>query len=248
MKKDILFVIFLYLFTPNCLARDTLLSHRDILRQCDEARGNLSGVTWVVDILAVQDGTTESRRLSVKARGFDVLAETESPPRRRGDTLIMIDGNMWFYKPDLSKPTPISRRQKLIGKAANGDIAATNYADDYDILSLSDSIHDNEDCYLFELKANSASATYSRVRYWVSKKRLVGVKAEYYNTTGDKLLKSATMSFTNTVTTDNGQQPFISQMTITDELSSKDSTVLSFSAPRFTAISDDTFNLNLLRH
>jgi outer membrane lipoprotein-sorting protein len=243
---SILFALPLYLAIA-CVAEGAELTAREILRESDEARGNLSGVTWTVDIVAREGGQTNTRSLEVKARGFDVFARTVSPPRRAGDTLVMVDGNMWFYQPDLSKPVPISRRQKLIGKAANGDIAATNYAEDYRVVSLSDGEHNGEACYLFDLEAKSSRSTYSKIRYWVSKKRLVGTKADYYTATGDKLIKTAEMTFSNRVTTDRGSRPFISRMVISDKLTSKDTTTMSFSRPTFTSVPSDTFNLNLLR-
>lgn len=240
-----LFVVLSWL-AVSAVAAAQSPSPQEILRQSDEARGNLSGVTWTVDILALEGGDTNSRRVLVKARGFDVFAQTDAPPRHKGDTLIMVDGNMWFYQPNLSKPVPISRRQKLIGKAANGDIASTNYAQDYGVEALSDGDYEGEPCYLFDLTAKTPVSTYSKVRYWVSKARLVGVKAEYYTATGGKLIKSAFMNFDNRVVTDRGERPFISRMLITDELTSKDKTTLSFSEPRFVKVPDATFNLNLL--
>lgn len=242
----ILFALLLYL-TVAPIAVSSELTPREILRESDEARGNLVGVNWTVSIEANEGGTTNSRRLEVKARGFDVFARTVSPPRRRGDTLIMIDGNMWFYQPDLSKPVPISRRQKLIGKAANGDIAATNYAEDYDVVALSDGDHDGEPSYVFDLEARNSKSTYSRIRYWVSKDRLVGTKAEYFTATGNKLIKTAEMTFDNRVNTDGGPRPFISRMVISNQLTSKDTTILSFSDPVFTPIPPDTFNLDSMR-
>jgi hypothetical protein len=242
----ILFSLSIY-FATGSISVGSELSPTEILRISDEARGNLAGVTWVVDIVAQERETTNSRRLDVKARGFDVFAQTVSPPRRRGDTLIMIDGNMWFHQPDLSKPVPISRRQKLIGKAANGDIAATNYAEDYDVISLSDGEHDAEPSYVFDLSAKNSNSTYSKIRYWVSKKRLVGTKAEYYTATGDKLIKTAEMTFDNRVITDSGPRPFISRMVISNELTSRDTTTLVFSEPTFTPIPPNTFNLDSMR-
>ncbi len=241
-----IFLVLLLCYGSAAGATNQALTPQEILRQSDEARGNLAGVTWTVDMVAIESGSTNTRRVLVKARGFDVFAVTEAPPRRKGDTLIMVKGNMWFYQPNVSKPVPISRRQKLLGKAANGDIAATNYAEDYAVESLSEGKHDDEPCYVFDLKALTSVSTYSKIRYWVSKERLVGTKAEYYTATGGKLIKSAFMAFDNRVTTDRGERPFISRMLITDELTSKDTTTLSFSEPRFTSISDDIFNLNLL--
>ena len=40
--------------------------------------------------------------------------------------------------------------------------------------------------------------TYDRIKYWISKDRVVGVKAEYFTVSG-KQFKSAAMAYTNTV-------------------------------------------------
>jgi len=240
-------IVFLTLVSSLGIAGETTLTPVEILRKSDEARGNLSGVTWTVNIEAIEGGSSSDRRIAVKARGFDVYAFTEAPPRHKGDTLIMIDGNMWFFQPDLSKPVPISRRQKLMGKAANGDIAATNYADDYRVISFSEDNYKGEDCYLFNLDAKNTVSTYSRIKYWVAKDRMVGIKAEYYTTNGEKLIKSAFMTFDNRIKVPGGDRPFISSMLITDQLTSRDKTTLFFSDPHFTAIPDETFNLNLLK-
>ena len=106
----------------------------------------------------------------------------------------MLDRNMWFAKPGLSKAVPISPRQKLLGGAANGDIASTNYAGDYKIVQTSEDTFNNEPCYLLDLSAVDKKATYDRIKYWISKERLVGVKAEFYTVSG-KLFKTATFEY-----------------------------------------------------
>jgi ABC-type oligopeptide transport system ATPase subunit len=119
-----------------CTASDPAVTPYEILKECDEARGNLGGITWTVFVEALERGRKNAHRILVKSSGFNVVAETLMPPRRKGQLLILVKGNMWFYKPDLSKPVPVSQRQKRLGLAANGDIASTNYAEDYDILSF----------------------------------------------------------------------------------------------------------------
>ncbi|NIA19441.1 MAG: outer membrane lipoprotein-sorting protein, partial [Xanthomonadaceae bacterium] len=109
------------------------LSPKAILQQCDHARGNISGVTWDLKVEAREGMKTSHRHLQVRSRSYNVIAETLSPARRRGQMLILLDGNMWFYKPGLSKPIPVSKRQKLLGLANNGDIASTNYAENYKV-------------------------------------------------------------------------------------------------------------------
>lgn len=40
--------------------------------------------------------------------------------------------DLWFYTPDLRRPIPISRSQRLIGQISNGDVIVTNFEYSYD--------------------------------------------------------------------------------------------------------------------
>lgn len=214
----------------------------EILRKADAARGNRAGVAWQVTI----DSGSSSQTLDVKARGFDVLTETIAPAKHKGDKLLMRDGSMWFYKPDLSKPAPISQRQKLMGEASYGDVAATNYAEDYEPSALPDETVDGELCQVYDLQARSKKATYDRIKYWVSKERGVGVKAEYFTVSGKKF-KSSTMTYDNTVEDEDGEpQIFISEMTIKDEVTKGNQTTMTFSDPTLEEIPARIFDVNLL--
>lgn len=220
-------------------------STQAILRRADAARGNLEGVIWQVLLEAVEQSHTTSMTFDVKARGFDILGENLAPPKHKGNTILMLQGNMWFYKPQLSKPVPISQRQKLLGNAAYGDIAATNYAEDYDATPLADDTVDGEICYVFDLLAKNKKITYDRIKYWIAKGRLVGVKAEYFTVSGKKF-KSASMEYANTVTVKGEEQPFISRIRIYEALLTQDITTLTFHHPQFQLLPDHLFNLNLL--
>ena len=90
------------------------------------------GITWNVTVQATEDGDTTTRTFLVKARGDDALVESLAPPRYKGEIMLFNDRTIWFVKPGLRKPVSISARQRLSGLAANGDIASTNYARDYD--------------------------------------------------------------------------------------------------------------------
>jgi len=220
-------------------------STQHILRRADEARGNLEGITWEVVLEAVEQTHTTTMTFDVKARAFDIVVANLAPPQHKGNTVLMLQGNMWFYKPRLSKPVPISQRQKLLGNAAYGDIAATNYAQDYTATVLADDTVNGELCAVFDLLAKDKKATYDRIKYWIAKGRLVGIKAEYFTVSGKKF-KSATMEYANTVTIDGEERPFISHIRIHDELLSHDVTTLTFHRPRFQRLPDHLFNLNLL--
>ncbi|MFA5081290.1 MAG: outer membrane lipoprotein-sorting protein [Hydrogenophilaceae bacterium] len=224
-------------------AMAALTSH-EILRTADRSRGNVDGIIWKLGIGAKEKGELSTMNFNVSARGFDMLAETLDPPKHKGNKLLMIHGNMWFYKPGLSKPVPISKRQRLLGNAAYGDIASTNYADDYEAIALPDDKYKGEDCYVYDLKSINKSATYDRIKYWVSKQRLVGVHAEYATVSGKKF-KSADMEYGNKVKYDGEMRPFISGISIYDELMSADVTMLDFGPPKLRSLPDHLFNLNL---
>lgn len=219
-------------------------SPKEILHRADEARGNLEGVRWKVSIHSVENKRIQKRKLDVKARGYDFLAVLYSPPKVKGQKLLMISHNMWFRKPDLRKPVPISPRQKLLGVASYGDIAATNYADDYEATSLEDEMVEGELCYFFNLEASHKKATYDRIRYWVSKERFVGVKAQYFAVSG-KMFKSAVFEYDNHIQIRNKPHPFISKMIIYDAVVKDNVTSMTFNKPQLITVPPSILDVNL---
>ncbi|MFA6922285.1 MAG: outer membrane lipoprotein-sorting protein, partial [Gallionella sp.] len=103
-----------------------------LLQHADRARGGgLPGIVWEITLNSRDgDKTDEAQRLTVKAVDDASVAETQEPARFKGSKLLQLERNMWLTRPGLSKPVPISPRQRMSGKASNGDIAATNYAGD----------------------------------------------------------------------------------------------------------------------
>lgn len=222
--------------------------YTQILLSADKARGNINGVTWEVLITSHQKKKKKTKKvaLKIRARGFDVIAENTSPPKYKGNKILMLNGNMWFYRPNLSKPVPISKRQKLLGQAAYGDITSTDYTNRYKATLIGDDQVNGENCYLFKLESKSKENTYDLIHYWISKQRQVGIRAEYFTLSG-KLFKSATMKYDNHIMLDNKEQIFISDISIRDELLTNDETILKFSNTRLKKLEDYIFNLNLLR-
>ena len=218
---------------------------KEILIEADKARGNLEGVEWVAEIASIEKGRKQFRALEIKNRGTNTLAKFTSPAKVKGRKLLMLDRNMWFIKPGLRKPVPISPRQKLMGGASYGDIASTNYAGDYEAALLAKEEINGEQCYLFDLVARNKKATYERIRYWISERRLVGVKSDFYSVSG-KLFKSATFEYDNRIALDGAAHLFVSKMIISDALSDENVTTLSYSKIKLKNIPDSTFNLNLL--
>jgi hypothetical protein len=221
------------------------MTPKEILNQADMARGNLEGVQWNVHIHSIEKGKRQDRKFDVKAREYNFLATVTAPPKAKRQKILSVDHNMWFTKPGVKKPVPVSPRQKVIGNAANGDIAATNYADDYQPTSFTQDTINGELCYLFDLKAVTKKATYDRIKYWISQEKLVGVKAEYYTVSG-KMFKWATFEYNHRILLDNKPQRFISKMIIYDALVSSNITTMAFSKPKLVKVSPSELNVNLL--
>jgi len=221
------------------------MSPKEILSKADEARGNAEGMEWEIDISSIEGGRQQERVIKVTARTFNCLAEFLEPSNVRGEKMLMLDRNMWFTKPGLSKPVPISPRQKLLGGAANGDIASTNYAGDYKVVHEASDVLNGEACYLFDLEAIDKKATYDRIKYWISKERIIGLKAEFYTVSG-KLFKSATFEYENHTNVGGDVRPLVSRMIITSAVIKEDITTMRYRKIVFRPVPDSTFNLNLL--
>ncbi|MDD5056473.1 MAG: outer membrane lipoprotein-sorting protein [Sideroxydans sp.] len=221
-------------------------AHR-ILLDSDQARGGgLPGIVWEIKLQSRDgDKIDEPQRIVVKAVDESSVAETQEPVRFKGSKILQVDRNMWLTKPGLSKPIPISPRQRMSGQASNGDIAATNYAKDYEAQMNGTETLDGEACYVLDLSAKHKRATYDKIRYWVSVKRMVGVKAEFYSVSG-KLLKTAKFEYNNSIEHDGKRAAFVSKMTIRDALIDAE-TVMEFGTVKVKKIAASEFDLGQLQ-
>lgn len=218
-----------------------------LLQRSDRARGGgLPGIVWEIKLIS-RDGEkiSDEQHLEVRAVEDASLAETLEPARFKGSKLLQVGRNMWLTRPGLSKPIPISPRQRMSGQASNGDIAATNYAGDYDAKLDGNETLDGESCYVLELTAHQKRATYDRIRYWVSVKREVGVKAEFFSLSG-KLLKIARFDYGNGIEYQGQRIPFISRMTIRDAIADAE-TSMDFGTVKVKKITAAEFDLGQLQ-
>lgn len=240
-----IFSVALLLVLVSAWAGAFQLTPAQVLEEADRARGKGPGLVWTIGMTSVESGDSKDQTVEVKARDNDALVTFLAPARVKGQKMLMVGRNMWFIKPGVSKPIPISPRQKLMGQAANGDIASTNYAGDYEGKFLPEETVGGEPCYVLDLTAKSGNLTYDRIVYWVSKKRLVGMKADFYTVSGKKF-KSATFEHENRIVFNGAKYPFVSTMVITDAIRPADVTTLRFGQVSVREVPDSTFNLNLL--
>jgi hypothetical protein len=98
---------------------------------------------------------------------------------------------------------------------------------------------------VLNLTAKHKRTTYDKIRYWVSVKRVVGLKAEFYSVSG-KLLKTALFDYGNTIEHDSKRIPFISKMTIRDALIDAETT-MEFGTVRVKKIAASEFDLGQMQ-
>lgn len=226
--KTVLLPLFLSLFGCSVVtAQDAALL------AAEQARGILTGnqgVQWTVTVSG-----TKNAKFVATSQGGKIFAEVIEPADATGRRyLAESDGAMWFWKPGLSRPVSVSKRQRLSGDAAIGDIASTSFVDGYKLDGEEPGEVNGEAATVYTMKANSPGDTYARINYWVTTKGNLGKKAEFYARSGT-LIRSSTMDYQNTV---NGR-PFLSQMVIVDggttiTLKFSDVRVGSFPASLFT--------------
>lgn len=219
-----------------------------LLRDADRARGgDLPGLSWTIAIDAHEEtdggGRDDHQQMIAQAHGRKTRVDFVAPARIKGQSVLMLSRNMWFIKPGLQKPVPISPRQRLLGQAANGDIASTDYAGDYSARADGEEAIDGERCIVLELTAREKNTTYDRIRYWVSTARKVGLKAEFYTVSG-KHFKTATFVYGNRIEHDGRQIPMVSRMTIHDALQPANVTTMSYSDVSVRRVDAAVFQLN----
>ena len=243
MTLILLFTLSGIVFYPGPVFAD--LTPRDILSHADKKRGNTEGIELVIHIESMERGRKQKRTLSVKSREHNALVQYISPAKMKGTRILRLGRNMWIAKPGLKKPFAISPRQKLVGQASNGDITSTDYAGDYDVMSVSEVVLDSERCYLMDLKAAHKEVTYDKIRYWVSMDKLRAVRADFFTVSG-RMLKTATFSYDNTIIVQGQTISFLSRTVITDAIIKNNVTTLNYSKIKFRKHADSVFNINLL--
>ena len=241
--RNLLQMVLLSVSLPAFAAPDA----HSILKDSDQARGGgLPGIVWEIKLQSRDgDRKDEPQRILVKAVDDSSVAETQEPVRFKGSKILQVERSMWMTRPGLSKPIPISPRQRMSGQASNGDIAATNYAGDYEAELAGTENIDGEECHVLNLAAKHKRATYDKIRYWVSVKRVVGLKAEFYSVSG-KLLKTARFEYGNTIEHEGKRIPFISRMTIRDALIDAE-TVMEFGTVKVKKIAASEFDLGQIQ-
>lgn len=235
--------VFLFLLSQSLVINAEDVNPKEILAKADIARGNASGIEWNITI-EVKGGKADGdkREILVKAKNENSVALFLEPRSVKGQKLLMKKNNMWFIKPGVSKPVSISPRQRLLGGAANADVASTNYANDYDATLVTTETVEETECYVFDLKAKTKKVTYAQIKYWVAIAENLGIKAEFYSVSG-KLLKTAFFKYNELVEVEGAQRPFVSEMRIQDAVLKDSETIMTYRNIKVAEIPASEFSL-----
>jgi outer membrane lipoprotein-sorting protein len=118
---------------------------------------------------------------SVKKGRDKVVALFLSPPSDAGRATLRDGDNMWLYIPNVGKPVRITSLQSVIGGVFNNaDILRVDYAVEYN----AESMVEEKDGYLLNLKARTGEVASDRLRMWVDRKAMLPVKIEAYAASG----------------------------------------------------------------
>lgn len=239
----ILVVILALLGLQNVFANDVAT---ELLKASDQGRGGVAdGVQWDAEIETFENGEQSKRNFLVKAKQQDAYVEATAPAKNKNEIFLFNDRQMWFFKPSLKKPVSISARQKLSGQASNGDIASTNYARDYLATLEKAEVINGEKFHVLLLKANVKNLTYDQIRYWISDKTKLAMRADFLTLQG-KTFKIGQLEYKNKISIKGKSFPFVSQMIITDAKFNKNKSIIKYSNPKIVEHADSLFNVNNL--
>lgn len=232
MKIGALLFTFLLLFP---LVSFSEMNANEIVKKADLKRG-LGNVTHSFNVTVTdQDNKKETYHVSFKDVNHTLSEQTE-PERARGRKLLMRDYDIWLFTPNIKKALRISLEQKLTGQVSNGDIARTNYAEDYEAIHLPP-LPTDKGVYRLALKAKNNKVTYGRIEYLVSKKDYGPIEATFFALSG-KPLKRAKFSDYKII---QGMSRS-TKMTIQDYLQKDKISILHFKDHKPESFSDSLFN------
>ncbi|MGL5601085.1 MAG: outer membrane lipoprotein-sorting protein [Silvania sp.] len=175
----------------------------DIIRRSDDVRSPNAPFRYTVTVLEYKAGSIEpdnkqvldiSMRFIKPKNGVPAdarsLARFVYPPRDKGKVMLSDWYDLWFYTPELRRPIPVSREQRLIGQISNGDVIVTNFEDAYDSTLEGEEPCGDKICYRLSLIRKSDAVTYPRVMYWVEKGSDYRPNRALYYSLDNQLLKN----------------------------------------------------------
>jgi len=180
-------LLFILGSTSSLCHADEQLSATEILERADAIRFPSGDHHLKVSVIFHRPGEQDQTgEYEVLTKGHDrTLIETLAPASGHGDSILMVNRDLWIFVKDVSQPLRISFQQRLLGDVSNGDLARANFVGDY-TPKLS---KQTDRFYVLDLTAKTPDVTYARVLLVIEKATFHPVKAQFFAISG-KLLKT----------------------------------------------------------
>lgn len=177
-------------FNFMCIHSASADRAQELVRSADDSRFPRGKIVFVVKAEDYAKGKKIRETVyRVYADGTGKsLVETLIPERQIGRKLLMVGNDLWFFSPDIKRPSRVSLQQKLTGEISNGDLANTDYAGDYDAKITGEEELNGARSYKLRLTAKGKTATYASIDYWIDQKTQAPVQAHFLSSSG-KVMK-----------------------------------------------------------
>lgn len=128
------------------------------------------------------DGSRKEFVLYTAKKGREsMVALFLAPSSDQGRTTLRLADNMWLYIPDVGKPLRITSLQSVVGGIFNNaDLMRLEFSTEYDVQSIAE----EGDEYLLELKAKTGAVAYDRLKMRVDRARVLPTTIEAYAASG----------------------------------------------------------------
>ena len=167
-------------------------SPTEILRKSDRVRAPWADFIMIAQLSFKKFNTSKKEVFRVFMKDYvKSLVSYIEPVKQRGNMLLMVDDNLWYYVNKTQRPMRITPIQKLAGGASYGDITRLYWSKDYIPIMKGDTVttvqNQSYDTYFLKLSATSKSATYHTIDLYVEKHTFYPRKAVVYLRSGKKM-------------------------------------------------------------
>ncbi len=216
----------------------------EMVKKADTMRYIETDNSSIVEVTDYKGSNIQRSRYKVYSKGAKMsIVETIYPERQAGRKLLMKDDDLWFFTPDIKRATRVSMKQRLTGEVANGDLARTNFGDDYFVEIKGNEVVNGVRAIHLTLKKNKSEVTYPIVEYWVSEKENAPLKS-VFKSDGGKELKVATYSLPKEML----GRKILTKIEIVNALNKKQKSILIFKDYKKENLNDSFFNKESLNN
>ncbi|WP_322059109.1 outer membrane lipoprotein-sorting protein [Paraburkholderia sp. J63] len=173
-----------------------------IIRMADRVRAPDQPFRYTVKMNEFQAGkSVNEQTLDISMRFYKAeeraqkgdaraLVRFVEPVRDKGKAMLSDYEKMWYYAPDLRRPIPISKQQRLIGQISNGDVVAADFDYSYVSQLQGEEPCGKTVCYRLALQRRWPFVTYPKIMYWVEKDTFYPYRADFMSDSGVLIKRS----------------------------------------------------------